>query len=99
MTPRRFDARASNTPARSFALRLYADAKAKAHRIVSLIWLAALLVRNDRASFADYRRRFGVDLRTFRRDRRMLHRAGVYVAWYLTGDFGLYRYLAETKHE
>jgi hypothetical protein len=99
MTPRRFDAPASKTPARSYALRLYADARAKAHRIVSLVWLAVLVVRKDPASFADYRRRFGVDPHTFRRDRRMLHRAGVYVAWYLTGDFALYRYLAETEHE
>jgi len=99
MTPRRFDAPASNTPPRCFALRLYADAKARAHRIVSLIWLAVLLVRNEPTSFAEYRRRFGVDPRTFRRDRRMLHRAYVYVVWYLTGDFRLYRYLAETEHE
>jgi hypothetical protein len=29
----------------------------------------------------------------------MLRRAGTYALWYLTGDFRLYRYLAETENE
>jgi hypothetical protein len=99
MTPRRFDAPASNTPARSVAARLYADAKASIDRIVSLTCLAVLLIRKDTAGFAAYRRRFRVDPHTFRRECRMLHRAGVYLVWYLTGDFRLYRFLAETEHE
>ncbi|HZW53462.1 MAG TPA: hypothetical protein VFF00_05460 [Candidatus Elarobacter sp.] len=99
MTTRRFDAPASTTPARRFVLREYARAKAATRRVVRLVWLAVLLARKDFTGFADYRRRFGIDMPTFRRDLRTVRRAEAYTVWYLTGDFRSYRYLAETEHE
>ncbi|HEY0383449.1 MAG TPA: hypothetical protein VGC72_14740 [Candidatus Elarobacter sp.] len=54
--------------------------------------------RNDPASFARYRRRFGINMPTFRRDRRALLQAQFYFEAYIFGDFRLHRY-ADTDHE
>jgi hypothetical protein len=50
-----------------------------ARRFVRLIWLAALLLLNDRVLYADYRRRFRVPMHGFRRDARMLRRKASYI--------------------
>lgn len=60
MTPRRFDALASSTPARRFVLRLRKSIKREALRCVRLLWLAAIVDPKNSASIADYRRRFHV---------------------------------------
>ncbi|MDB5072159.1 MAG: hypothetical protein JWM87_3270 [Candidatus Eremiobacteraeota bacterium] len=99
MTTRRFDAPASNTPARGFMQREYARAEAAARRMVRLFCLTALLVRNDRASFAGYRRRFGIDMPTFRRDRRAVRQVQFYFEAYIFGDFRFHRYVTEADHE
>jgi len=93
MTPRRFDAVASSTPAYRFVLRLRKSIKAKALRCVRLLWLAALVDPKNAASIADYRRRFRVSAYTYYRDRRALRRAGLYTYALLYGRYRLLFYL------
>jgi hypothetical protein len=93
MTLRRFDAFASSTPARRFALRLRKSIKAKALRFVRLLWLAAIVDTKNSASIAAYRRRFRVSAYTYYRDRRALRRFGLYTYAFLYGRFSLLLYL------
>jgi hypothetical protein len=76
MTVARFDAPASNTPARRFARPVYTRHGAIAFRVVRLIWLAARFARRELVSIDDYCSRFGVSLRSFHRDVGALREAG-----------------------
>jgi HTH domain len=81
MTPAHFDAPASTTPRRFAALcEPHTLPGSVPHRIVRLIWRTARLVRRESVSFDDCRRRFGISVRTFRRDIAALRDAGVYIA-------------------
>jgi hypothetical protein len=93
MTPRRFDALASSTPARRFMQRLRKNLKAKALHCVRLLWLAAIVDAKNAASVADYRRRFRVSAYTYYRDRRALRRAGLYTYAFLYGRYALMLHL------
>jgi hypothetical protein len=50
-----------------------------AFRLVRVVWLTALFARRESVTIADYRRRFGVSLRSFRRDVALLREAGFYL--------------------
>jgi hypothetical protein len=76
MTVARFDASASNSPVRRFARPAHARCVAIAFRVVRLVWLTACFVRRELVSIDDYRGRFGVSLRSFRRDVGVLREAG-----------------------
>ena len=67
-------------------------------RIVRLIWLAALLVLGEPATFVDYRRRFRVPMYTFWCDVRLVRRTGLYIYAFLYGRFGLLLYLASNPN-
>ncbi len=90
MTAARFDAPASTSPARHFARPPYAQREGVAFRVLRLIWLTALLARRDPVRIADYQRRFGMSVRSFRRDIALLRNAGMYID--TAGDGG-YRML------
>jgi hypothetical protein len=74
-------------------LDLGAQAKAAAHRIVRLTWLAVLLVIDRPALYRDYRRRFGVSMHTFRRDKRKMRRTARYTWAVINGDYRTCMYL------
>lgn len=78
MTIAQFDAPASTTP-----LRLPASyprtVEPAARMIVRAVWLTTLLVRHERVTVQDYRNRFGVSLRSFRRDIAAIRDAGLYL--------------------
>ncbi len=64
-----------------------------------LIWLAALLVLDEPALFAAYRRRFGVPMETFHREVRTLRRAARYLDAFLHGNYRQYFYLEDRDLE
>jgi hypothetical protein len=68
-------------------------AKLAAHRMVRLSWLAVLLVIDYPALYRDYRRRFGVSMHTFRRDKRKARRNARYIWALLHGDYRTCMYL------
>ncbi len=86
MTNARFDAPASKTPPRRSALHRQTNRDGIAFRIVRVIWLTALFARRGSVTIADYRRRFGVSLRSFRRDLALLRQAGFYREMTAVGD-------------
>ncbi|HEX3466057.1 MAG TPA: hypothetical protein VHS78_18560 [Candidatus Elarobacter sp.] len=77
MTVARFDAPASNTPARRFTRPSHAKCGAIAFRIVRLMWLTARLTRRELVTIEDYCSRFAVSLRSFHRDMGVLREAGL----------------------
>jgi hypothetical protein len=64
-----------------------------APRTVRLIWLAALLLRDDQACLTEYRRRFGLSLHAVRRDVKAVRRVGSYFEEYLAIQCGMLIYL------
>jgi hypothetical protein len=72
----------------------YADAP----RIVRLIWLTVLLLRDDHARFADYRRRFGISMHAFRRDVKDVTRVGRYREEHICIQSCVLIYLCVTGH-
>jgi hypothetical protein len=78
MTITQFDAPASTTPRRGTA-SYPRTVDSAARNIVRAVWLTALLVRRERVSLKDYRNRFGVSLRSFRRDIAAIRDAGMYL--------------------
>ena len=89
MTTARFDVPASSTPAFRYARSPHAQTDAIAFRTIRLIWLTAQFVRSNPVTFADYRRRFGVSLRSFRRDIALLRRAGLFIEALTHGNYQL----------
>jgi biotin operon repressor len=78
MTIAPFDAPASTTPQRT-AGSYPRIVDPNARKIVRAVWLTALLVRRQRVTLQDYRNRFGVSLRSFRRDIATIRDAGLYL--------------------
>jgi len=79
MTVVHFDAPASSTPRRLAAPSYPRKVASIARRIVRVVWLTARFVRREAVSFEHYRGRFGLSLRTFRRDIACLRDAGIYI--------------------
>ena len=71
--------------------------KLAAHRIVRLAWLSVLLMFDHPALYRDYRRRFGVSMHTFRRDKRKLHRTGMWMKAILFQDVRKINWLERTS--
>jgi len=78
MTNTRFDALASKTRPRRGASP-HTNRGGVAFYIVRIVWLTALFARRESVTIADYRRRFGVSLRSFRRDLAVVRQAGFYL--------------------
>jgi hypothetical protein len=78
MTHSRFDALASKTRPRRGGASPHTIRGGVAFHIVRVVWLTALFARRESVTIADYRRRFGVSVRSFRRDVALLQ-AGFYV--------------------
>ena len=87
MTNARFDAPASKTPPRRGGRSRQTYRDGIAYRIVRVIWLTALFARRESVTIAAYRRRFGVSLRSFRRDLALLREAGFYLETAAAGDY------------
>ncbi len=87
MTNTRFDELASKTRPRCGGQQRHTNRNGIAFRVVRVIWLTALLARRESVTIADYRRRFGVSLRSFRRDVALLRQAGFYVETTAVGDY------------
>ena len=87
MTNSRFDALASKTPARRGGQHRHTNRDAIGFRILRVIWLTALFARRDSVTIVDYQRRFGVSLRSFRRDVALLRQAGFYLETRGGGDY------------
>ena len=79
MTSIRFDARASETRPRRSGRTPQTYRDGIAFRLNRVVWLTALFARRESVTIADYRRRFGVSLRSFRRDVALLREAGFYL--------------------
>ena len=79
MTSTRFDAPASSTRPRRSGRTPQTYLGSVAYRIVRVVWLTALFARRESVTIADYRRRFGVSLRSFHRDVALLREAGFYL--------------------
>ncbi len=79
MTSTRFDAPASKTRPRRGGRTPQTYSDGIAFRVVRVVWLTALFARRESVTIADYRRRFGVSLRSFRRDVALLRQAGFYI--------------------
>jgi len=87
MTNSRFDALASKTRPRRGGQQRHTNRSGIAFRIVRVIWLTALFARRESVTIADYRRRFGVSLRSFRRDVALLRQAGFYLETNALGNY------------
>lgn len=98
MTATRFDASASVTPPYHIPLPQYARFEGVAFRIVRLVWLTALLTRRQSVTIADYQRRFGTSLRSFRRDITLLRRAGFYIDADGEGGYRMLSFLTDADH-
>jgi hypothetical protein len=87
MTTARFDALASKTPPRRGGRFRHTERDGIAFRLVRVIWLAALFARRESVTIASYRRRFGVSLRSFRRDLALVREAGFHLETPATGEY------------
>jgi hypothetical protein len=90
MTTSRFDAPASKTPLRRHGRFPHTERDGIAFKLVRVIWLTALFARRESVTIASYRRRFGVSLRSFRRDPALIREAGFHLE---TPEPGHYRML------
>jgi hypothetical protein len=79
MTSTRFDALASKTRPRRWRASPHTNRGGIAFHIARLIWLTALFGRRERVTIAEYHRRFGVSVRSFRRDIALIREAGFYL--------------------
>ena len=87
MTSTRFDAPASKTRPRGGGRPPQTYRDGIAYRLVRVIWLTAILARRESVTIADYRRRFGVSLRSFHRDVALLREAGFYLETIATNQY------------
>jgi DNA-binding transcriptional ArsR family regulator len=87
MTRTRFDAPASKIPPRRGGRFPHTERDGIAFRLVRVIWLTALFARRESVTIADYQRRFGVSLRSFRRDLALLREAGFYLETSAVSDY------------
>ncbi|HEV2740347.1 MAG TPA: hypothetical protein VGU66_17445 [Candidatus Elarobacter sp.] len=78
---------------------LAAWAEAVAHRFVRRLWLSVLMVLDHPPLYRDYRRRFGVSMDTFRRDKRKVRLKVWYVYAVLNGQYRTCIYIESISHE
>ena len=95
MTAARFDAPASASRYARFTLPQYARRDGVAFKIVRLIWLTARFTRREQVTIVDYRRRFGVSLRSFHRDIALLRQAGFCMDTDLQGGYRMLSCVAD----
>src|SRR5947209_3865440 len=96
MTNARFDAPASKTRPRRRDPYRHTNRDGIAFHIVRVIWLTALFARRESVSIADYRRRFGVSVRSFRRDVALLRQAGFYLEATARGDYRMLSFMLDS---
>ena len=87
MTSTRFDAPAPKTQPRRNRRPPQTYCNGLAFRLVRVIWLTALFARHEPVTIAEYRRRFGVSVRSFRRDVALLRQAGFYLETTAAGNY------------
>ena len=87
MTPTRFDALASKTPPRRGGQFRDTNRGGVAFPLVRVIWLTAIFARRESVTIADYQRRFGMSLRSFRRDLALVREAGFYLETAAAGHY------------
>ena len=87
MTNARFDAPASKTPLRRGGRFPHTERDGIGFRLVRVVWLTAIFARRESVTIADYRRRFGVSLRSFRRDLALIREAGFYLEAAAAGTY------------
>ncbi|MDP9024044.1 MAG: hypothetical protein M3N13_01540 [Candidatus Eremiobacteraeota bacterium] len=95
MTNARFDAPASKTPPRRGGRFRHTERDGIAFRLVRVIWLTAVFARRESVTIADYRRRFGVSIRSFRRDLALLRQASFYLETATAGDYRMVCFLRD----
>jgi hypothetical protein len=78
---------------------LAAWAEAGTHRFVRRWWLSVLLVIDHPPLYRDYRRRFGVSLHTFRRDKRQIRLTVWSIYAFLHGQWRTCDYIERLSHE
>ncbi len=78
---------------------LAAWAEAVAHRFVRRRWLSVLMVIDHPPLYRDYRRRFGVSMDTFRRDKRKIRLTLWYIDAMLRGKYRTCLYIESISHE
>jgi hypothetical protein len=96
MTNSRFDALASKTRPRRGGRFPHTERDGVAYRLVRVIWLTALFARRESVTIADYRRRFGVSLRSFRRDLALVREAGFYLETTAAGDYRMVCFMVDS---
>jgi hypothetical protein len=97
MTNARFDALASKTPRRRGGRFPHTERGRDAFCLVRVIWLTALFARRESVTIAEYRRRFGVSLRSFRRDLALLRQAGFYVETAAAGNYRMVCFMRDSE--
>ena len=95
MTNARFDALASKTPARRGGQFRNTNRGGVAFPLVRVIWLTAIFARRESVTIADYQRRFGVSLRSFRRDLALVREAGFYLETAATGHYHMVSFMRD----
>ena len=96
MTNTRFDALASKTRPRRGGRFRHTERGGIGFRLVRVIWLAALFARRESVTIANYRRRFGVSLRSFHRDLSLVREAGFYLETAAAGDYRAVCFVADS---
>jgi len=96
MTTTRFDAPAPKTRPRRRNPYDHANRDGIAFHIVRVIWLTALFARREPVTIAEYRRRFGVSVRSFRRDVALLRQAGFYLEATAAGHYRMLSFVLDT---
>jgi len=87
MTNARFDALASKTRSRRGGRFRHTERGTIGFCLVRVIWLTAIFARRESVTIAEYRRRFGVSLRSFRRDLALIREAGFYLEASAAGTY------------
>ena len=87
MTTTQFDAPAPKTRPRRRSPYEHTNRDGIAFHIVRVVWLTALFARREPVTIAEYRRRFGVSVRSFRRDIALLRQAGFYLETTAPGNY------------
>jgi hypothetical protein len=96
MTNSRFDALASKTRSRRGGQPQRTKRNGVAFHIVRVVWLTALFARRESVTISDYRRRFGVSVRSFRRDVALLRQAGFYLEATPAGNYRMLSFVVDS---
>jgi hypothetical protein len=87
MTDTRFDALASKTRSRRGGRYRHTKRGTIGFCLVRVIWLTAIFARRESVTIVEYRRRFGVSLRSFHRDLSLVREAGFYLETASSGNY------------